>query len=681
MDPVFTTDSESLGFEQTSHSAAMPRRRWRTFVAHRHGGALLVVAVSLAVATLTRVGLTLASLGELAGNGLSPLAGAFLLGAIYDLGAALLLTAPAVVVLALLPRDFFRRRLARALGRVALFAAIFGLLFVALAEALFWEEFGARFNFIAVDYLIYTTEVIGNIRESYPMPWILAGIAAAALLVTSLIGRAGLFDSWYEAAGESAGPRWRFASAWLVGAAAVAVLVSETRLPSFENNYHRELARNGIWSFVAAFRANQLDYAQFYPTMPAEAAFKRLRTTLLGDGAAPIGGDTDDILRQVTHAGPEQRLNVIQITVESLSASFISHYGGTRNITPTLDALIPRALVFDRFYATGNRTDRGMEALTLSVPPTPGRSLVKRPGNEHLFTLGSVFRSRGYDTAFIYGGYGYFDNMNHFFGGNGYRIVDRAAVPRSAVTFANAWGACDGDLYRWTLAEADKAHAAGTPFFHFVMTTSNHRPYTYPDQAIDLPPKVSGRPGAVKYTDHAIGEFLASASTRPWYNSTVFVIVADHCASSAGRTELPAERYHIPLIIFAPGGQVAPGRVTTLASQIDYAPTLLGLLGWSYPSRFFGRDVLAPESSAQPGRALIGTYQKLGLLVDKPGGANLAVLAPLREMGTFRYDASTQATQPVERDAGLIADAIAYYEAASHLFTHGKQVEYAAAAP
>ncbi|MGC4074575.1 MAG: sulfatase-like hydrolase/transferase [Nibricoccus sp.] len=114
------------------------------------------------------------------------------------------------------------------------------------------------------------------------------------------------------------------------------------------------------------------------------------------------------------------------------------------------------------------------------------------------------------------------------------------------------------------------------------MTTSNHRPFTYPDGRIDLPSKISGRAGAVKYTDYAIGKFLREAENKPWFKNTVFVIVADHCASVAGKAELAVKNYHIPLVIYAPGGQIAPGRVEDLTSQVDYAPTLLGLLNWSY---------------------------------------------------------------------------------------------------
>jgi phosphoglycerol transferase MdoB-like AlkP superfamily enzyme len=311
-----------------------------------------------------------------------------------------------------------------------------------------------------------------------------------------------------------------------------------------------------------------------------------------------------------------------------------------------------------------------MEALTLSVPPTPGRSLVKRPDNEHLFTLGSVFRQRGYATAFLYGGFGYFDNMNHFFGENGYRVVDRTQVKRDDITFSNVWGACDEDLFRWTLREADRDAAAGKPFFYFVMTTSNHRPFTYPDGKIDLPSKVAGRSGGVKYTDYAIGEFLRAAAAKPWFKNTLFVIVGDHCASSAGQTELPVQNYHIPLLIYAPGGQIPAGTVPTVASQIDYAPTLLGLLHWTYASRFFGRDILAPRAAAAP-RALLGNYQELGLF----DGNRLQVLKPVRRSAAFGYNSQDHRMPPLAPDPEFLSDAIAYYQTASWLFKHRRQGE------
>ena len=97
------------------------------------------------------------------------------------------------------------------------------------------------------------------------------------------------------------------------------------------------------------------------------------------------------------------------------------------------------------------------------------------------------------------------------------------------------------------------------------MTISNHRPYTYPDGRISYEGDAMSRPAAVKYSDWAIGDFLARAADKPWFDETVFVIVADHCASSAGKTSLPLEKYHIPALIYAPS-LVEPQRVAKTCS-------------------------------------------------------------------------------------------------------------------
>src|SRR6185295_10265760 len=122
------------------------------------------------------------------------------------------------------------------------------------------------------------------------------------------------------------------------------------------------------------------------------------------------------------------------------------------------------------------------------------------------------------------------------------------------------------------------------------------------------------RDGAVRYTDYAIGKFLDDAAAKPWFDDTVFVIVADHCSSSRGKTELPVHRFHIPAWIYAPK-LVPPRRCDALCSQIDVTPTLLGLLGWEYDSRFLGVDVLRRE----PHRALICNYLHIGMYTDDGG--------------------------------------------------------------
>jgi phosphoglycerol transferase MdoB-like AlkP superfamily enzyme len=635
-------------------------------LARRHGLLWLFLTLFIVVSLATRLALVVVSAKELSWN--ASLVGAFALGLVFDVATAVLIAAPLGVLLALLPTRAFTWRWLRAGLHVAAAGTLALLLFGAVAELLFWDEFSVRFNFIAVDYLVYTTEVLANIRESYPLPAIFGGIAAVTGVGYTLLLRGRWLRRWLDHAPESTGRRWGQAGLWTLSALVLGFALDSNRVPSFANTFNREVAKNGLWSLFAAFRNNELDYRQFYAVIPTEEAFAKMRSELASDRSVLLPGTSPhDTLRWVPAprpGAPELRPNVIQITVESLSAEFLSTFNPQSQLTPELAAIAPQSLVFTQFYATGTRTDRGMEALTLSLPPTPGRSLIKRPRNENLFTLGSVFRSRGYDTAFIYGGYGYFDNMNAFFGGNGYRVVDRASVADNEITFANAWGACDGDLYRWTLREADQAAAKGQPFHFFVMTTSNHRPFTYPEGKIDLPSKVSGRSGAVKYTDYAIGEFLRAASTKPWYRNTIFVIVADHCASVAGQAALPVQHYHIPLILFAPGGQIAPGKVNDLMSQVDYAPTLLGLLNWSYASRFFGWDVLHASGDR---RALIGNYQRVGLY--EPG--MLTVLRPIRGVDHYDYDPKTFALTPRPPQADQVHEAIAYYQVASHLYREG----------
>jgi len=325
---------------------------------------------------------------------------------------------------------------------------------------------------------------------------------------------------------------------------------------------------------------------------------------------------------------------------------------------------VDKSIFFDNLYANGTRTVRGLEALSLSVPPTPGDSLVREHDNENLFSLASVFNDRGYESEFVYGGYGYFDNMNYFFGHNGYKTVDRSAIPKDMpIHSQNVWGVADEDLYTLALNQMDQIHAAGKPFFLHIMTTSNHRPYTYPADRVKF--QAPSRPGAVAYTDWSIGDFIRRAQAKPYFANTVFVITADHCASSAGKTSIPINRYHIPLWIYAPK-QFQPRRVEQLTGQLDIPPTLLGLLDFSYRSRFFGQDVF--QLPTDRGHAFPGTYEKLGYV----HGDTLTILEPRKRLEQLKPDFATgDATPVVPVKQALVDTAVAYYQVASDLYKHG----------
>ena len=328
-------------------------------------------------------------------------------------------------------------------------------------------------------------------------------------------------------------------------------------------------------------------------------------------------------------------------------------------ITPYLDSLADKSLLFTNLYATGTRTIWGLEAVALSAPPKPGQSVIKRPHSDNMFSLGQLFKARGYDLKFIYGGYGYFDNMNYFFENNGYTIVDRRNFEENETTFANAWGVCDQDLLNRTLKEIDKSVEGGKPFLGVVMTTSNHRPFTYPNGVIDIP-SPANRAGAVKYCDYSIGEFIQKAKSKPWFNNTIFVVVADHCAGSAGQTELPVLEYQIPCIVYSPS-LIQPQRIDKLASQIDIGPTILGLMNWTYKSKFFGKDILKMQPSDE--RAFIANYQKLGFIKND----RITILSPQQKVSHYKFNRITgeMVDQPVDKE--YLDEAVVYYQSANYV--------------
>ncbi|MGE1175927.1 LTA synthase family protein [Pseudomonas sp. BW7P1] len=616
----------------------------------------LVTGTWLAVFLLTRIVLLLTHLNEAGGGTLS----VFGIGLVYDLAFLAYAALPMGLYLLLCPPALWRRRGHRWFLQGLLTVSLYAMLFTAVAEWLFWDEFGVRFNFIAVDYLVYSDEVLNNVLESYPIGKLLSLLAVLAIALSFALRKP--FNAALDAPLPPLRGRLLNALALLVVAGLSLQLISQDAPRAQGGNaYQNELASNGPYQFFAAFRNNELDYSQFYKSLPTDKVASQMRAELNEPNARFVGQDPQDIRRNIDNPGVTRKPNIVLVTIESLSAKYLGSNGDGRNLTPNLDALRKQSLYFNNFYATGTRTDRGLEAITLAIPPTPGRSIVKRIGRESGFaSLGQQLSAVGYDSVFVYGGRGYFDNMNAFFSGNGYRVVDQSSVDESEIHFKNAWGMADEDLYKQTLKLADADYAKQQPFLLQLMTTSNHRPYTYPENRIDIK-SGNGRDGAVKYTDYAIGQFLEQARQKPWFDNTIFIFVADHTAGSAGKEDLPITNYQIPLFIYAPK-LIEPRENAQLASQIDLAPTLLGLLNLDYQSTFFGRNLL--QDNPLPPRVVVGNYQHLGLF----DGKDLAILSP--RQGLRRHDDALSESRESRVDSNdpLISRAISYYQTASYGF-------------
>ncbi len=588
----------------------------------------------------------------------------YLIGFFYDFIAISYLVIPFVIYILLLPQKLWQHKINKFMTYIFTFILLFGVVFYAFSEWFFWDEFSVRFNFIAVDYLVYTTEVIGNIRESYPMGLLLSIITIIAALIFFLLYKFDFFTSLFQDK-TTIKQRLKPALFYLGLPVIFFISINQDFTKISKNQYNNELSKAGLYSLFAAFRNNTLDYETFYMTDDETKVLKNLRDIIQTKNSTFL--NNNDIYREILNDSKEKNHNVMMIVVESLSGKFLESLNGKKGLTPNLDALAKESMFFSNFYATGTRTVRGMEAITLSLPPTAGRSIVKRPDNHNMFSSGFIFKEKGYQTKFIYGGHGYFDNMNEFFSNNGFDIVDRTDFSDEEDTFHTIWGVCDEDLLNKTLKEADKSYKQNKPFMNFIMTTTNHRPYDYPDGRIDIPSH-SGRDGAVKYTDYAIGDFIAKAKKKPWFKNTIFVIVADHCSSSAGKTELPLDKYHIPMIIYAPH-ILKPQVVDKIASQIDIMPTLFSIFNWSYKSKFFGKDILSSDFEQ---RALVGTYQKLGLYQDNV----LSILSPDKKIKSYEVisqDIFRTKYKEIASDKKMKDNTIAYYQEASIL--HKKKLD------
>ena len=583
-----------------------------------------------------------------------------LAGAVNDAVESLYLFTPFMIYLLLVPDRWHRTSLNRGLILAGTALTIGGLVYLAAAETYFFEEFDARFNLVAFDYLAYPTEVFVDIWEAYPV--------VQVLVVTALLG-AGLTwllrDQWTAGSHEAVRLRRRLGPFVLYAAALVAAIAwyPTDALSWSANRVENEILQNGHSSFFRAAATNEIDYHAYYPSRDPKANLALLAHSLEAGGGGQFTRLAEGRLdrRFPARADGLGRLNVVVISCESFGAEFSKLYGSERDLTPNFDTYAQRGVWFSNTYASGTRTVRGLEALTASFPPIPTVSILRRPHNDGVATWGRVMRDLGYETSFLYGGYGYFDNMNGFYAGNGFTVLDRGDIEH--VRFENIWGVSDEDLFDRAMLHFGSLHARGKPFFSIVMTTSNHKPYTFRPglERLGIPVEGGGRSAGVRYADYAIGYFLREAEKQPWFDDTIFVVVADHGARVYGKAEIPLHSYEIPLMIYSPK-HLAPRRVDALMSQIDVAPTVLGMLGLPYEAPFFGQDVLHATEASRV--ALFSHDHDVAIYRD----GRLAVLGLDGTVRDYLYDRAHETFSQSKPDADLDALGIAYFQTATELF-------------
>jgi phosphoglycerol transferase MdoB-like AlkP superfamily enzyme len=359
--------------------------------------------------------------------------------------------------------------------------------------------------------------------------------------------------------------------------------------------------------------------------------------------------------------------NIVIFIQESLGYQFVESVGGEKGITPNLNRLSKEGILFKDAYSNGTRSIRGLAGMSAGNFSVPGKGVLKRNKSQRdFYTIASSLNPLGYHTTFMYGGESRFDNMKSWYIGNGFQeIIDQPKFKNP--TFIAPWGVCDGDLVVRANEEFKKMYANGQKFATVMFSQSNHSPFEYPYDKIDLlegEPK-QGVKNAVKYADYAIGQLFELAKKEEYYKDTIFVVVADHNTRVYGEDMLPVDMFHIPALIL--GGGVKPMVYDKIVTQPDVLATALDMIGLDLSYPILGHSIF---SDKKQNLALMQFHTSYALRVDD----KVAVIREGKEAVTFTYkDPSnllhdTKNLTPVKHDKELEKDALAFVVTLDYLY-------------
>ena len=348
----------------------------------------------------------------------------------------------------------------------------------------------------------------------------------------------------------------------------------------------------------------------------AREAWPRMAAYLgVPEGSAPLS-----YVRHVSGKAMAKRPNIVVIIMESLcwertslAPSMPKELGHDIDPTPFLKELAGRSLYFPNFYAPARTTARAVFTTVSGVPDVnhSGGTTSRNPKLVDQSTVLNEFK--GYEKYYMIGGNANWANIRGMLQHNtsGLHLLEESSweAPNTDV-----WGISDIALFRESI---DVLSRSDQPFISVIQTASFHRPYTIPDdnEGFVIPEEPSKQALAwygyenadefrsLKLSDHALRRFFAKASQQPWFNDTVFVIFGDHGLNFNSTNITPAVRacnlqaWHVPLLIYAPGGHVKPGVNENFHVQPDVLPTMASLAGLDYFTNTFGRDMLAPDTA------------------------------------------------------------------------------------
>ena len=309
--------------------------------------------------------------------------------------------------------------------------------------------------------------------------------------------------------------------------------------------------------------------------------------------------------------------NVVILIVESMGKEYIGAFnpdlekGNYQGYMPFIDSLVSQSLTFRYSYANGRISMDAMPSILTGLPMMVEPIFLTPASLNDVEGLPAILAAQGYSSAFFHGAHNIsmgFSAYAHSIGYERYYGLDEYCQSPNyggMDDFDGKWAIWDEPFLQFTLDNIDTLRQ---PFLATVFTASSHHPYKLPEQYRDTFKDEGSQPinKCVRYTDMSLRRFFERASREPWYQNTIFVLVADHTNQSSHdiyKTDLGL--YSIPIIFYAPGGAIAPAmRDDVIAQQTDITPTVLHLLGYGKPYLAFGDDLL----SVAPGQSWAFSY-------------------------------------------------------------------------
>ncbi|MDD4576458.1 MAG: sulfatase-like hydrolase/transferase [Bacteroidales bacterium] len=283
--------------------------------------------------------------------------------------------------------------------------------------------------------------------------------------------------------------------------------------------------------------------------------------------------------------------NVVVIIMESMGAQNMARFGNSENFTPVLDDLATKSICFDQAYTTGIHTYNGIFSSLFAFPAIPQKHTFNDFPINIYSGLSGILKENGYQTLFFIPHDDQFDNLGGFLTANHFDdITSQKHYPKEKVI--SNLGVPDHIMFEFAVEKISQKSLHGKPFLAAFMTASNHGPYIFPSD-IALRPKSSDvKKQMIEYSDWAIGQFLTQASKQTWFDSTIFVFVADHGFNAPGPHEIPLSYHHTPFLIYAPAIIDSIFSSSEIASQMDIFPTLMGMLKIPFVNNTLGVDLL-----------------------------------------------------------------------------------------